>query len=329
MFTALMVEQTGQGVEAEVRQMEDGQLPDGDVTVRVAYSGLNYKDGMVLKGIGRLVKEYPHIPGVDLVGTVESSRDPRWRKGDTVVCTGWGVGESHWGGYAGKARLQGDWLVALPDSMMARQVMGLGTAGLAAMLAVMALEEHGLEPGGEHRVLVTGASGGVGSVAVVLLAALGYEVAAGTGRPENEEYLRSLGASRIVSRQRLESRPKGPLGAQRWAGCIDSVGGDTLRRVLSEMDYGGSVAAVGLAGGSQLAGTVIPFLLRGVNLLGIDSVMCPISRREEAWQRLASTMPADQLEGMVAMVGLGELPELATRILAGQVRGRVVVDVNA
>ena len=329
MFPAIVLEKSERGVAADTRQLDETQLPDEEVTVAVAYSGLNYKDGMVIKGLGNLVKEYPHVPGVDLVGTVASSRNPRWTEGDVAIATGWRIGEAHWGGYAGRCRLRGDWLVGLPPGMTPKQAMALGTAGLTAMLATMALEEHGLEPGGEHRVLVTGASGGVGSAAVALLSALGYEVAAGTGRPENEEYLRSLGAGRIVSRRRLASLPKGPLGAQRWAGCIDTVGGDTLARVLSETVYGGPVAAVGLAGGSQLTGSVIPFLLRGVNLLGIDSVMCPTPRRQEAWSRLASAMPADKLEAMTTVAGLGAVPGLADQILAGQVRGRVVVDVTA
>lgn len=325
MFRAMVLAKDGDELTAGVRELGDEQLPDGDVTVAVECSSLNYKDGMVIEGRGNLVREYPHVPGIDLAGHVESSSHPRWRDGDAVVLTGWRVGESHWGGFAEKARVSGDWLVPLPPGLSAIQAMGLGTPGLTAMLAVTALEERGLAAGDEGRVLVTGASGGVGSLAVALLAEMGYQVAAGTGRPELEAYLRGLGADKIVSRERLTSPARGPLGAQRWAGCIDAVGGATLARVLTEIGYGGSVAAVGLAGGAELSTTVIPFLLRGVNLLGIDSVMCPMERREPAWDRLARTMPAAKLEQMTTTASLEDLPELGQQILQGQVRGRVVV----
>ncbi|MFH1570016.1 MAG: MDR family oxidoreductase [Gemmatimonadota bacterium] len=329
MFRALVMEAPDGGAGAQVRQVREEDLPGGDVTVQVECSSLNYKDGMVLTGLGNLVKTYPHVPGIDLAGAVVESADARWRAGDRVLLTGWGVGEARWGGYAERARARGEWLVPLPDGWSAREAMGFGTAGLTAMLAVMSLEEHGLRPGAERRVLVTGAGGGVGSLAVALLSELGYEVAAGTGRPELGDYLRSLGASRIISREKLAQAPQGPLGAQRWAGCIDAVGGSTLARVLSEVEYGGSVAAVGLTGGRQLHTTVIPFLLRGVRLLGIDSVMCPLERRQEAWRRLAATLPAARLGVVIAAARLEDLPRLAAQILAGQVRGRVVVEVRA
>lgn len=328
-FKALLVEKLVDGtMRTSVQDLPEDRLPAGDVTVAVEYTTLNYKDGLCMSSGGGMVRSYPHIPGIDFAGTVTASDDPRYTAGDKVVLTGWRVGESHWGGYASRARVKADWLVALPDGLTARQAMAVGTAGFTAMLAVMALEDHGLKRGmGE--VLVTGAAGGVGSVAVALLAALGYDVAAVTGRPEQAEYLTSLGASRIVPRADLAETVKRPLEAEIWAGCIDSVGGAMLARVLGQMKYGASVAAVGLAGGSQLPATVIPFLLRGVNLLGIDSVMQPYANRLRAWGRIAQDLPMARLESMIQPARLEDLPGLGVAILAGQVRGRVVVDLNA
>lgn len=331
MFNALIVnkdEETGLATAA-VGQISLDQLPAGEVTVAVEYSTVNYKDGLCLspKG-GGLVRKYPHIPGIDFAGTVEASEDARYKPGDKVVLTGWRVGEAHWGGYTQKARVKADWLVPLPEGLDSRQAMAVGTAGLTAMLSVMALEDHGLSK--EHGpVLVTGAAGGVGSVATAILANLGYEVAAVTGRPETETYLRSLGASQIVAREDLNETVKRPLEGETWAGCIDAVGGAMLARVLGQMKYGASVAAVGLAGGAALPATVIPFLLRGVNLLGIDSVMQPYDNRLRAWARLATDLPMEKLEAMVQPAGLSDLPQLGADILNGQVKGRVVVDVNA
>ena len=300
----------------------------GDVTVAVEYSTLNYKDGLCLTSGGGLVRTYPHVPGIDFAGTVETSDDPRYAPGDQVILTGWRVGEVHWGGYATRARVKADWLVPLPQGLTTRQAMAIGTAGFTAMLAVTALEDHGLAPG-TAEVLVTGAAGGVGSVAVAILAHLGYQVAAVTGRPETQAYLQSLGATRVVPRAELAETVKRPLEAETWAGCIDAVGGAMLARVLGQMQYGGSVASVGLAGGAALPATVIPFLLRGVNLLGIDSVMRPYADRVRAWSRLSRDLPLDQLERMIRPATLADLPALGQAILKGQVQGRVVVDVRA
>jgi len=286
------------------------------------------KDGLCIGPGGGLVRKYPHVPGIDLAGTVEASSDDRYKAGDKVVLTGWRVGEAHWGGYAQKANVRADWLVPLPEGLDTRAAMAVGTAGFTAMLAVMALEDHGLTPG-NGPVLVTGASGGVGSVATAILANLGYEVAGVTGRPETAEYLKSLGATQIVAREDLAETVKRPLEAEVWAGCIDAVGGAMLARVLGQIKYGGSVAAVGLAGGMGLPATVIPFLLRGVNLLGIDSVMQPFDNRLRAWERIARDLPMDKLEEMIRPAVLSDLPQLGRDILKGQVRGRVVVDVNA
>ena len=330
MFNALVVnkdEESGK-TSAAVEQVSLDQLPEGNVVVNVEYSTVNYKDGLCIGPGGGLVREYPHIPGIDLAGTIESSDDPRYSAGDSVVLTGWRVGEVHWGGYSQKARVNADWLVPLPSGLSSRQAMAVGTAGFTAMLAVMALEDHGLKPD-QGPVLVTGAAGGVGSVATAILANLGYEVAAVTGRPETEEYLRSLGATQIVPREEINETVKRPLERETWAGCVDAVGGDMLARVLGQMKYGGSVSAVGLAGGAGLPATVIPFLLRGVNLLGIDSVMQPYENRLRAWERIASDLPMDRLEAMIRPATLGDLPALGKDILKGQVKGRVVVDVNA
>ncbi|MEM6388877.1 MAG: acryloyl-CoA reductase [Pseudomonadota bacterium] len=327
---ALLVQKDDESgkTSAAVEEISEGQLPEGDVTVAVEYSTLNYKDGLCIGPGGGLVRAYPHVPGIDFAGSVEASDDARYKPGDKVVLTGWRVGEVHWGGYAEKARVKADWLVPLPGGIDTRQAMAVGTAGFTAMLAVMALEKHGLTPG-EHEVLVTGAAGGVGSVATAILANLGHKVAGVTGRPEQADYLTSLGASRIVPREELNETTKRPLEKETWSGCVDAVGGAMLARVLGQITYGGSVAAVGLAGGAGLPATVIPFLLRGVNLLGIDSVMQPYDNRLEAWQRIASDLPMDKLEAMVHPATLSDLPELGAAILKGGVRGRVVVDVNA
>ena len=329
MFDALMVtkdEESGK-TSAAVTQIDLDQLPAGDVTVAVEYSTVNYKDGLCIGPGGGLVRNYPHIPGIDFAGTVEASDDDRYKPGDKVVLTGWRVGEAHWGGYSQKARVRADWLVPLPKGLDTRQAMAVGTAGFTAMLAVMALEDHGLKTG-HGPVLVTGAAGGVGSVAVAILAALGHEVAGVTGRPETADYLKSLGASQIVAREEINETVKRPLEGETWAGCIDAVGGAMLARVLGQMKYGASVAAVGLAGGAGLPATVIPFLLRGVNLLGIDSVMQPYDNRLRAWERVAKDLPMAKLEDMIVPATLKDLPQLGKDILNGQVRGRVVVDVN-
>jgi len=330
MFNALVVEKNDEGkTHAALRQIDIDALPQGDVLVAVDYSTLNYKDGLCIGPGGGLVRTYPHVPGIDFAGTVEASQDPRYAPGDKVVLTGWRVGEVHWGGYAQKARVKADWLVPLPQGISTRDAMAVGTAGLTSMLAVMALEDHGLVPGAGP-VLVTGAAGGVGSVAVALLAALGHEVAAVTGRPEQEQYLRALGAAQIVARDGLTEVTRKPLEAETWAGCVDAVGGAMLGRVLKQMHYGSSVAAIGLAGGAAIEGALItPFILRGVNLLGIDSVMQPFENRKRAWARLAADLPMEKLHSMVQMATLADLPGLGADILKGQVKGRVVVDVNA
>lgn len=329
MFRALVVNKDEAGATyAAVTSLEIGDLPAGDVVVAVDYSTVNYKDGLCLGTGGGLVRSYPHVPGIDFAGTVESSDDARYAPGDKVVLTGWRVGEAHWGGYAEKARVKADWLVPLPAGLTTKQAMAIGTAGFTAMLAILALEDHGLKPG-NGPVLVTGAAGGVGSVAVALLAAAGYEVAAVTGRPETEGYLRALGASQIVPRETINETVKRPLESETWAGCIDAVGGPMMARVLGQLKYGGSIAAVGLAGGANLPASVVPFLLRGVNILGIDSVLIPYARRVAAWERIARDMPKDRLEAMISLHGLADLPQLGVDILAGKVKGRAVIDVRA
>jgi acrylyl-CoA reductase (NADPH) len=330
MFNALVVNKDAESgkTSAAVQQIDVSDLPEGDVLIDVEFSTVNYKDGLCIGPGGGLVRNYPHVPGIDFAGTVAESSDDRYKAGDRVVLTGWRVGEVHWGGYAQKARVKADWLVPLPDGLTTRQAMAVGTAGFTAMLAVMALENHGVKPG-DKPVLVTGAAGGVGSVATAILANLGYGVAAVTGRAEASDYLTSLGATQIVARDEINETTKRPLESENWAGCIDAVGGDMLARVLGQVCYGGSVAAVGLAGGAGLPATVIPFLLRGVNLLGIDSVMQPYDNRLKAWQRIASDLPMDKLEAMINPAVLSDLPGLGADILKGQVRGRVVVDVNA
>jgi acrylyl-CoA reductase (NADPH) len=330
MFRALVMEKPGDApAVAALRELDESALPAGDVTVAVEYSTLNYKDGLCLSGNGGgVVRNWPHVPGIDFSGSVIASDDARYKPGDKVVLTGWRVGEVHWGGYAQKARVKADWLVPLPSGLRTRQAMAVGTAGLTAMLAIQALQDHGLTPA-KGEVLVTGAAGGVGSIAVALLAAMGYQVAAVTGRPETEGYLRGLGAQRIVPRADLAETVKRPLETETWAGCVDAVGGAMLARVLGQLRYGASAAAVGLAGGAALPASVVPFLLRGVNLLGIDSVSKPYADRVRAWDRIAAHLPMDKLEAMIHPATLGDLPGLGEAILKGAVQGRVVVDVNA
>ncbi len=330
MFKALLVEKDEAGkTSASVQEIGEDRLPEGEVTVAVDYSTVNYKDGLCIGPGGGLVRSYPHVPGIDFAGTVETSSDDRYKPGDRVVLTGWRVGENRWGGHAEKARVKADMLVPLPEGLTTRHAMAVGTAGLTAMLAIMALEDHGLAPG-QGPVLVTGAAGGVGSVATAVLAKLGHEVAAVTGRPETGDYLKGLGASQIVAREELTEVTRKPLESEVWAGCVDAVAGAMLGRVLKQMKYGTSVAAVGLAGGAAIEGALItPFILRGVNLLGIDSVMQPYDNRVRAWDRIARDLPMDKLEAMIQPATLGDLPALGRAILKGEVKGRVVVDVRA
>ena len=329
MFNALVVNKDeDEKTSAAVEQISVDQLPEGNVTVAVEYSTVNYKDGLCIGSGGGMVRNYPHVPGIDFSGTVEASDDDRYSPGDKVVLTGWRVGEVQWGGYSQKARVNADWLVPLPKSISSKQAMAIGTAGLTAMLAIIALEQHGLQKS-NGSILVTGGSGGVGSVAIAVLSKLGYAVATVTGRPESADYLKSLGASIIVPREELNEAIKRPLEKQVWSGCVDTVGGEMLARVFGQMFYGSSVAAVGNAGGARLPASVMPFILRGVNLLGIDSVMQPYQNRLKAWERLASDLPMDKLEAMITPATLSDLPRLGVDILKGQVRGRVVVDVNA
>jgi acrylyl-CoA reductase (NADPH) len=325
-FRALVLEEKDGKVSSSLRQVSDNELPSGDVTVAITHSTLNYKDGLILAGLGRIVRKYPHVPGIDFAGVVERSTSPAFKPGDNVVLTGWRVGEWYWGGYAEKARVKSEWLVPLPDGMSPRQAMAIGTAGFTAMLAVIALERHGLKPDAGE-VLVTGAGGGVGSVAVAILAKLGYKVAASTGRTETHEHLKSLGAATILSRAETVAPPGKPLVSERWAGCIDTVGGAVVAGVLPAMKYGGSVAACGNAGGNDVPANILPFLLRGVNLLGIDSAVKPMPERREAWARLTRDLPLDKLDAMTTVVRLSDVPEWGGRILKGQVRGRVVIDV--
>ncbi|HMJ44839.1 MAG TPA: MDR family oxidoreductase [Pseudolabrys sp.] len=325
-FKAIVVEKTESGTKATLTDFDEANLMDGDVTVAVDYSTVNYKDGLAITGKAPVVRRFPMIAGVDFAGTVESSTNPNWKPGDKVILNGWGTGETHLGAYAEKARVKGDWLVPLPATMSAREAMAIGTAGYAAMLAVMALERHGLTPE-RGPIAVTGAAGGVGSVAIAILAQLGFSVSAVTGRPEEGDYLKSLGANEIVERKEL-SGPVKMLAKERWAGGIDAVGSTMLANLLSMTRYGGAVAACGLAGGMDLPTTVAPFILRGVCLYGIDSVMCPIERRREAWKRLETGLDRPKLAAMTREIGLSAVPEAAAAILAGQVRGRIVVKIR-
>ena len=323
-FRALVLRAHAGRVDAAVESLTEYELPAGDVTVDVRYSTLNYKDALIIRNAAPLVRAYPHVPGIDFAGTVRESRHPGFIPGDPVVLTGWGVGERHWGGHAGRARVSGDWLVPLPTGLTPGRAMAIGTAGLSAMLAILALEDHGLRPeSGE--VLVTGGAGGVGSIAIAVLTKLGYRVAASTGRPEHHETLRSLGATTLIDRAAFSGQSARPLEAGRFAGCVDAVGGQTLARVLGQLTYGGALAAVGNAAGSTFEGNVLPFLLRGVNLLGINSGQCPRARRQLAWQRLARDLPLDQLDRLTREAGLDELPGLADQILNGQIAGRLLI----
>lgn len=326
MFKAVLVEKDEAGYRAGVTEVDDAALPEGDVTVRVDYSTLNYKDGLAITGKGPVVRKFPMVPGIDLAGTVEASSHAGIAVGDAVVLNGWGVGEGHWGGLAQRARLKGDWLVPLPAAFTSRQAMALGTAGYTAMLCVMALERHGVTPA-QGEVLVTGANGGVGSVAVALLTKLGYIVVASTGRPQEADYLKTLGAAEIIDRAQLAA-PGKPLAKERWAGAVDTVGSHTLANVCASTKYRGTVAACGLAQGMDFPSSVAPFILRGVTLAGVDSVMAPRAERLEAWRRLAQDLDVAKLELMTHEIGLGEAVATAAALLEGRVRGRVVVDVN-
>lgn len=326
MFRAILIDKDDTGYRASLQTLDEAQLPAGDVRVRVSHSTLNYKDALAITGKGPVVRQFPMVPGIDLAGVVEESRHPDFKAGDAVLLNGWGVGEGHWGGLAEQARLNGDWLIPLPAGFSAAEAMALGTAGYTAMLAVLALERHGVTPE-RGEVLVTGANGGVGSVAIALLAKLGYRVAASTGRPEEAEYLKSLGAAEIVERASL-SAPGRPLGRERWAGAIDSLGSHTLANVCASTRYGGCVAACGLAQGMEFPATVAPFILRGVTLAGIDSVMRPRADRLEAWGRLARDLDKRLLAPITRTIGLQDVIPTAGELLAGKVRGRVVVDVN-
>jgi acrylyl-CoA reductase (NADPH) len=324
-FKAIVIDKTDAGQSVALREFDEAQLMDGDVTVRVEWSTLNYKDGLAVTGKAPVVRRFPMIAGIDFAGTVEASSHPDWKPGDRVILNGWGCGETHLGGYGEKARVKGDWLVRLPDGMSARDAMAIGTAGYTAMLAVLALERYGLTPA-SGPVIVTGAAGGVGSVAIAILSRRGFQVTAATGRVTEADYLRHLGASDIIERKELAGTPR-PLAKERWAGGVDSVGSTTLANVLSMTRYGGAVAACGLAGGMDLPSSVAPFILRGVSLLGIDSVMHPRAGRERAWQALAAELDRAKLAEMTHEIGLGEVIDAGRKILDGQVRGRLIIRV--
>ncbi|BCD88444.1 alcohol dehydrogenase [Pseudomonas solani] len=326
MFKGILIDKVDAGYRATLAELDEAQLPEGDVTVQVDYSTLNYKDGLAITGKGPVVRKFPMVAGIDLAGTVEASDNPAFKAGDRVLLNGWGVGETHWGGLAQKARLNGDWLIPLPAGFTPRQAMAIGTAGYTAMLSVLALERNGVTPD-KGPVLVTGANGGVGSFAIALLARLGYQVAASTGRPQEAEYLKHLGAAEIIDRASL-SEPGRPLGKERWAGAVDSVGSHTLANVCAGIRYGGAVAACGLAQGMDFPASVAPFILRGVTLAGIDSVMRPRADRIEAWDRLVRDLDLALLDEITSEIGLGEAVLSASELLEGRVRGRVVVDVN-
>ena len=326
MFKAILIDKTTTAHDTKLVELDESQLPQGDVLVRVEYSSINYKDGLAITGNAPVVRHYPMVPGIDLAGTIEHSSHPDWKPGDKAVLNGWGIGETHWGGLAQKARVNGDWLVPLPDGLTTRQAMVIGTAGYTAMLSVLALENHGIKPG-DGQILVTGASGGVGSIAIVLLAKLGHEVVASTGRPSEIDYLKSLGASEIIAREQLAA-PGKPLQKERWAGTVDTVGSHTLANVCATTRYRGAVAACGLAGGMDFPVTVAPFILRGVTLYGIDSVMAPNQLRLQAWSRLQQDLDLHKLAAMTTEISLNEVIETAPGILAGKLRGRTVVDVN-
>ncbi|WP_175835057.1 MDR family oxidoreductase [Burkholderia anthina] len=327
MFQGIVIDKDDTGQHARLQTLDDAQLPEGNVTIRVSYSTLNYKDGLAITGKSPVVRKFPMVPGIDLVGEVEHSTHPEYRAGDRVVLNGWGVGETHWGGLAQKARVDGDWLVPLPAAFSPQQAMAIGTAGYTAMLCVMALERHGVRPG-DGDIVVTGAAGGVGSVATAILARLGYRVVAVTGRPADADYLRQLGAAEILDRSPF-SEPGKPLGKERWAGAVDVAGSHVLANVCATTRYRGVVTACGLAAGMDFPATVAPFILRGVTLVGIDSVMCPRAERLEAWRRLATDLDVAKLGTISHQVGLGDAVPLAGELIGGKVRGRIVVDVNA
>ncbi|MGE0746521.1 MAG: MDR family oxidoreductase [Rhodospirillales bacterium] len=327
-FKALVLDEADGKVAASIRTLEEAALPDGDVDIDVECSTLNYKDGLILNGIGRLVRKYPHVPGIDMAGTVTRAAAGGFKPGDKVVLTGWRVGEAHWGGYAQKARVKAEWLVRLPDGLTARRAMAIGTAGFTAMLCVMALEDAGLKPGAGE-VLVTGANGGVGGVGIALLARLGHTVVAATRRKEMADHLKALGASAVIDPAEVGAPPGRPLASERWAGVLDAVGGPVLASALAAVRYNAAVAACGNAAGNDLATTVLPFILRGVKLLGVDSVMCPMDRRARAWQRLAAELPMDALDRLTRVAPLADLPALASQIIKGETSGRIVIDVNA
>lgn len=325
MFKALVLTQEDKKTLAAVQDLDESQLPEGNVTVAVAYSSLNYKDGLAVTGAGKIIRQFPMVPGIDFSGTVITSDDPRYAEGDSVVLTGWGVGENHWGGIAEKARVQADWLVPLPQGLDARQSMMIGTAGFTAMLCVQALVDNGVKPE-DGDIVVTGASGGVGSVAVTLLSQMGYSVAAVTGRvEENSELLKSLGASSIIARADLLQEPAKPLEKARFAGAVDTAGSQTLAKILAQMQYGGVVTACGLAGGMDLPTTVMPFILRGVQLIGIDSVQCPREKRIAAWSSIAKWLPESYYQAACKEINLEQVPEAAAQIIKGQITGRVLI----
>jgi len=328
-FNAIVAHRDEDGTyRAGLEQVTLADLPDEDVLIDVDYSTLNFKDGLAVTGKGRICERFPMVCGIDLAGTVAQSRSPRFQPGDQVVVNGFGLSQSHFGGYSQRARVRSDFLVKLPDAFTTQQAMAIGTAGYTAMLCVLALERHDVVPGAGGEVLVTGAAGGVGSVAIAILAGLGHRVIAATGRPETHDYLRDLGAGDFVDRADLAKEPR-PIGRERWAAAIDTVGSTTLANVLAQIAYGGTVAACGLAGGADLPASVLPFILRGVTLAGVDSVMAPMARREEAWARLANDLDRDKLAAMTRVEAMSRVPELAPAILKGEVRGRIVIDVNA
>lgn len=326
MFKGILITKDEAGYKAQLQQIDTALLPEGDVTVRVAWSTLNYKDGLAITGKSPVVRRFPMIPGIDFAGTVTESSNPGWKAGDQVVLNGWGVGETHCGGLAEMARVKGEWLISLPTAFSPRQAMAIGTAGYTAMLCVLALEKHGIKPG-DGEILVTGANGGVGSVAIALLSTLGYQVVASTGRVAEAEHLKSLGASAVIDRNEL-SAPGKPIGKERWAGVVDTVGSHTLANACATTKYRGAVAACGLAGGMDFPATVAPFILRGVTLYGIDSVMAPLAVRQEAWARLAQNLDIVRLDAITREISLAEAIQVGAELLEGKVRGRVVVDVN-
>lgn len=326
MFKGILIEKDESGYRAAIKEIDEPRLPEGNVTVRVSHSTLNYKDGLAITGKGPVVRKFPMVPGIDLAGTVEESSHPEYKAGDRVLLNGWGVGETHWGGLAQKARLNGDWLIPLPATFSPQQAMAIGTAGYTAMLCVLALERHGVKPT-DGEILVTGAAGGVGSVALAILSKLGYSAVAVTGRPQDSDYLKSLGAVEVIERSQFSS-PGKPLGKERWAGAVDVVGSHVLANVCATTKYRGVVTACGLAAGMDFPASVAPFIFRGITLVGIDSVMCPRVDRLHAWQRLGSDLDVAKLEGISRVVGLSEVIPLASSLLRGEIRGRVIVDVN-